>query len=243
MGERTSFLYQKSSETRLIGMQYEIQGGNYPIVVCQLSSGEQMITEKGSMVYMTPNMQMETRGGGIGKMFSKALSGESMFQNVYTAQGDGMIAFGSSFPGRILPLEISPDKPWILQKNAFLAAQPSVELSISFKKKLGAGLFGGEGFIMQKLSGEGMAFVEIDGELIEYDLQPGQSILVDTGNVAGYEESVSMEIRQVEGLKNKILGGEGFFNTLLTGPGKVWIQTMPISTVASALIGFMPSGN
>ena len=140
-------------------MQYELQGGNYPIVVCQLSSGEQMITEKGSMVYMSPNMQMETKGGGIGKMFSKALSGESMFQNVYTAQGDGVIAFGSSFPGRILPLEITPGKSMILQKNSFLAAQPTVELSISFKKKLGAGFFGGEGFIMQKLSGHGMAFV------------------------------------------------------------------------------------
>ena len=195
-------------------MQYEIQGGAYPIVVCRLQSGEKMITEKGSMVYMTPNMQMETRGGGIGKMFSKALSGESMFQ-----------------------------RPMILQKNAFLAAEPTVELAITFKKKLGAGFFGGEGFIMQRLSGRGMAFVEIDGELMEYVLAPGQSLLVDTGNVAGYEESVSMEIQQVEGLKNKLLGGEGFFHTRLTGPGKVWIQTMPISTVASALIGFMPSGN
>ena len=131
----------------------------------------------------------------------------------------------------------------ILQKNAFLAAEPTVELAITFKKKLGAGFFGGEGFIMQRLSGRGMAFVEIDGELVEYLLAPGQSLLVDTGNVAGYEESVSMEIQQVEGLKNKLLGGEGFFHTRLTGPGKVWIQTMPISTVASALIGFMPSGN
>ena len=224
-------------------MQYEIQGGAYPIVVCRLQSGEKMITEKGSMVYMTPNMQMETRGGGIGKMFSKALSGESMFQNIYTAKGDGVIAFGSSFPGRILPLEITPERPMILQKNAFLAAEPTVELAITFKKKLGAGFFGGEGFIMQRLSGRGMAFVEIDGELMEYVLAPGQSLLVDTGNVAGYEESVSMEIQQVEGLKNKLLGGEGFFHTRLTGPGKVWIQTMPISTVASALIGFMPSGN
>ena len=224
-------------------MQYEIQGGAYPIVVCRLQSGEKMITEKGSMVYMTPNMQMETRGGGIGKMFSKALSGESMFQNIYTAKGDGVIAFGSSFPGRILPLEITPERPMILQKNAFLAAEPTVELAITFKKKLGAGFFGGEGFIMQRLSGRGMAFVEIDGELVEYLLAPGQSLLVDTGNVAGYEESVSMEIQQVEGLKNKLLGGEGFFHTRLTGPGKVWIQTMPISTVASALIGFMPSGN
>ncbi len=224
-------------------MQYQIQGGTYPIVVCQLQDGEKMITEKGSMVYMTPNMQMETKGGGIGKMFSKALSGESMFQNIYTAKGDGMIAFGSSFPGRILPLEITPERTMILQKNAFLAAEPTVELTITFKKKMGAGFFGGEGFIMQKLSGHGMAFVEIDGELMEYTLEAGQSLLVDTGNVAGYEESVSMDIHQVEGLKNKLLGGEGFFHTRLTGPGKVWIQTMPISTVASALVGFMPSGN
>ncbi len=224
-------------------MQYEIKGGVFPVVVCQLQDGESMVTEKGSMVWMTPNMKMETTGGGIGKMFSKAFSGESMFQNIYTAQGAGMITFGSSFPGRVVPIQISPGHEMILQKSTFLASETGVELSIHFNKKVGAGIFGGEGFIMQRLSGSGMAFAEIDGELVEYTLAPGQQLLVDTGNVAGFESSVSMDIQQVKGIKNKFLGGEGFFNTLLTGPGKIWLQTMPLSSVASSIRPYIPSGN
>ena len=224
-------------------MKYEIKGGAFPVVVCELTDGERMITEKGSMVWMTPNMEMETTGGGIGKMFSKAFSGESMFQNIYTARGAGMITFGSSFPGKILPLEIAPGREMIVQKNAFLASEAGVELSIHFNKKLGAGFFGGEGFIMQRLSGSGMAFVEIDGELVEYDLAPGQKMVIDTGNVAGFEPTVDIQIQQVPGLKNKLLGGEGLFNTTLTGPGKIWLQTMPISNVAMAIRPFIPTGN
>ena len=222
-------------------MKYGIKGGNFPVVTCTLSSGEQMITEKGSMVWMSANSDMETQGGGLGKMFSKAFSGESMFQNIYTARGEGMITFGSSFPGQIIPLQVSPGREMILQKSAFLASETGVNLSIFFNKKLGAGLFGGEGFIMQKISGQGIAFVEIDGELVEYDLKPGEVLVVDTGNVAGFESTVSMDIRQVPGLKNKLLGGEGLFNTHLTGPGKVWLQTMPIVNVAMALKGFFPA--
>ena len=224
-------------------MQYEIKGGSFPVVVCQLESGEQMITEKGSMVWMSPNMQMETRGGGLGKMFAKAFSGESMFQNIYTARGAGMITFGSSFPGMIKAIEIGPGREMILQKSAFLASESSVELSIHFKKKLGVGLFGGEGFIMQKLSGRGTAFVEIDGELMEYQLGPGEQLVVDTGNVAGFTAGVQMDIQQVPGVKNALLGGEGLFNTLLTGPGKVWLQTMPISNVAMSIRPYIPTGN
>ena len=224
-------------------MRYEIMGGAFPVVVCHLESGEQMITEKGSMVWMSPNMQMDTQGGGLGKMFSKAFSGESMFQNIYTAKGAGMIAFGSSFPGQIKAVSIGPGQEMIVQKSAFLAAEPGVELSVHFNKKLGVGLFGGEGFIMQRLSGSGMAFVEIDGELVEYDLQPGQQIVVDTGNVAGFSVGVQMEIRQVPGMKNKLLGGEGLFNTVLTGPGRVWLQTMPICNVAASIRPYIPSGN
>lgn len=226
-------------------MRYEIKGGVFPVVICYLESGEQMITEKGSMVWQSPNITMETTGGGLGKMFSRAFSGESMFQNVFTAQGGpGMIAFGSSFPGKIIPLSIAPGQEMVLQKKAFLASETGVNLDIYFSKKLGAGFFGGEGFIMQKLSGQGMAFAEIDGELIEYELAAGQQIIVDTGNVAGFEAGVSIDIRQVAGLKNKVLGGEGFFNTVLTGPGKIWLQTMPISGVADAIKPFLPtSGN
>lgn len=224
-------------------MRYEITGGAFPVVICHLEDRECMITERGSMVWMSPNMQMETSGGGLGKMFSRAFSGESMFQNIYTARGQGMIAFGSSFPGKIIPLNIGPGREMILQKSAFLASESTVELSIHFNRKLGAGFFGGEGFIMQRLSGSGVAFAEIDGELVEYTLAPGQQIVVDTGNVAGFEPTVSIDIQQVPGLKNKFLGGEGFFNTLLTGPGKVWLQTMPISSVAMSIRPFIPSGN
>ena len=224
-------------------MRYEIKGGAFPVVVRELADGEQMITEKGSMVWMSPNMQMDTRGGGLGKIFSKAFSGESMFQNIYTARGAGMIAFGSSFPGQIKAVTIAPGQDMILQKTAFLAAEPGVELSIHFNKKLGTGLFGGEGFIMQRLSGSGVAFAEIDGELVEYELREGQQIVADTGNVAGFTAGVKMEIQQVPGMKNKLLGGEGLFNTLLTGPGRVWLQTMPISSVAASIRPYIPTGN
>lgn len=224
-------------------MRYEIKGGAFPVVVCELADGEQMITEKGSMVWMSPNMQMDTRGGGLGKMFSKAFSGESIFQNIYTARGAGMIAFGSSFPGQIKAVTIAPGQDMILQKTAFLAAEPGVELSIHFNKKLGTGLFGGEGFIMQRLSGSGVAFAEIDGELVEYELREGQQIVADTGNVAGFTAGVKMEILQVPGMKNKLMGGEGLFNTLLTGPGRVWLQTMPISSVAASIRPYIPTGN
>ena len=224
-------------------MRYEIKGGAFPVVVCELADGEQMITEKGSMVWMSPNMQMDTRGGGLGKMFSKAFSGESIFQNIYTARGAGMIAFGSSFPGQIKAVTIAPGQDMILQKTAFLAAEPGVELSIHFNKKLGTGLFGGEGFIMQRLSGSGVAFAEIDGELVEYELRERQQIVADTGNVAGFTAGVKMEIQQVPGMKNKLLGGEGLFNTLLTGPGRVWLQTMPISSVAASIRPYIPTGN
>ena len=224
-------------------MRFEIKGGAFPVVVCELVDGEQMITEKWSMVWMSPNMQMDTRGGGLGKIFSKAFSGERMLKNIYTARGAGMIAFGSSFPGQIKAVTIAPGQDMILQKTAFLAAEPGVELSIHFNKKLGTGLFGGEGFIMQRLSGSGVAFAEIDGELVEYELREGQQIVVDTGNVAGFTAGVKMEIQQVPGMKNKLLGGEGLFNTLLTGPGRVWLQTMPISSVAASIRPYIPTGN
>ena len=224
-------------------MRYEITGGAFPVVICHLEDRERMITERGSMVWMSPNMNMETSGGGLGKMFSRAFSGESIFQNIYTARGQGLIAFGSSFPGKIMPLNIGPGQEMILQKNAFLASEATVELSIPFSRKLGAGFFGGQGLLMPRLFGRGVAFAEIDGELVEYTLAPGQQIVVDTGNVAGFEPTVSMDIQQVPGLKNMFLGGEGIFNTLLTGPGKVWLQTMPISNVAMAIRPFIPTGN
>ena len=226
-------------------MKYEIKGGNLPVVICHLEAGEKMITEKGSMSWMSPNMEMDTNaGGGFGKALGRMFSGESMFQNTYTAKGgEGMIAFASSFPGSIVPFEIAPGKELIVQKSGFLASESTVELSVHMQKKLGAGFFGGEGFIMQKLSGNGVAFVEFDGAVIEYDLEPGQSMVLDTGYLAAMESSCKMEIQQVAGLKNKLLGGEGFFNTLVSGPGKVWIQTMPINNVSGAIRPYIPTGN
>lgn len=224
-------------------MRYEMVGGDFPVVQCYLNDGEQMITEKGSMVWMTPNLEMKTSGGGIGKMFSKAFSGESIFQNIYTAKGSGMIAFGSSFPGEIKVLEIHPGKPFILQKSAFLAGSKGIDLSIHFQKKLSSGFFGGEGFILQKVSGEGLVFMEIDGKVVEYDLKAGEQLIVDTGNVAGFEASVEMDLYQVKGASNILFGGEGLFNTRLTGPGKVYLQTMPVSNVAMALRPFIPTSN
>ena len=224
-------------------MRYEIRGGDFPVVICSLENGEQMTTERGSMAWMSPNIRMETSGGGLGKMFSKAFSGESIFQNTYTANGAGMIAFASSFPGQIKAVTIAPGQEMILQKSAFLAAEAGVELSVHFNKKVGVGLFGGEGFIMQRLSGRGTAFVEIDGELMEYELKPGQQLIVDSGNVAGFEPSVQMDIQTVSGAKNVFFGGEGLFNTVLTGPGRVWLQTMPVITVANAVRPYIPTGN
>lgn len=217
-------------------MQYKIEGDSLPVVVCHLQANEQMITERGSMSWMSPNMKMETVGGGFGKAFGRMFAGESMFQNRYTAEGGpGMIAFASSFPGSIQALQITPDRPMIAQKRAFLASEATVELSVHFQKKLGSGLFGGEGFIMQKLSGNGIAFVEVDGHLMEYVLAPGQQIIVDTGYLAMMEATCTMDIVRVPGVKNVLFGGEGLFNTVITGPGKVYLQTMPINNVAGAL--------
>ena len=226
-------------------MNYTIEGAPMPVVICNLEGGETMLTEKGAMSWMSPNMKMETTtGGGIGKMFGRAFSGESMFINRYTAQGGtGLIAFASSFPGSIKAFQIAPGQEMVFQKSAFLAGEASVELSIFFNKKLGAGLFGGEGFIMQRVSGHGIVFAEFDGHVIEYDLQPGQQIVVDTGHLAAMTPSCNMEIRSVPGVKNMLFGGEGVFNTIITGPGHVWLQTMPISSVADSLRPYFPTSS
>jgi uncharacterized protein (TIGR00266 family) len=221
-------------------MQYEIIGEPMPVVQCDLGAGEAMRTERGGMVWMTPNMKMETSGGGIGKIFSKVISGEAMFQNIYTAQGGpGMVTFGSSFLGSIRPLQISPGHSVVCQKSAFLASEMGVELSIFFQKKLGAGFLGGEGFIMQKLSGNGMAFIEIDGYAVEYELAAGQSMMLDTGVLAMMDETCSLDIEMVKGVKNIVFGGEGMFNTRVTGPGKIILQTMTASGFAATLVPFI----
>lgn len=225
-------------------MKYSIQGDTLPVVICELDAGEKIITEGGGMAWMSPNMKMETTGGGIGKMFGRALSGDTLFQNIYTAERtNGMISIASSFPGSIKAFEITPGNEIILQKSAFLASEADVELSMHFRKKLGSGLFGGEGFILQKLSGNGIAFAEFDGHVIEYELQPGQQIIIDTGHLAAMSVTCQMDIQTIPGIKNMFLGGEGLFNTVVTGPGHVWLQTMPISNMAGALIPYLPTTN
>ena len=223
-------------------MRYEIKGETLPVVVCYLEDGEVMITERGSMSWMSPNMKMETTSnGGVGKALGRMFAGEAIFQNRYTATGgNGMIAFASSFPGQIRAWDISPGNDIIVQKTGFLAAEESVELSVFFRKKLGAGLFGGEGFIMQRLSGQGTAFVEFDGHVVEYQLQPGQQIIVDTGYLAAMDATCSMDIKAVPGVKNMLFGGEGIFNTYVTGPGKIILQTMPVQKTAMMLYSLMP---
>ena len=223
-------------------MKYEIRGEPMPVVICELEAGESMITERGSMVWMSPNMEMETSAGGLGKAFGRMFTGESLFRNIYTARGgSGMIAFASSFPGAIRVVEITPDHPVVAQKASFLAATSGVELSVFFQKKAASGFFGGEGFIMQKLSGRGLAFLEIDGSAVEYDLQPGQQIIVDSGNLAMMSDTCKMDIRTVKGVKNVLFGGEGLFNTVVTGPGRVTLQTMPLVNFAGTIATYIPS--
>ncbi|WP_296783525.1 TIGR00266 family protein [Methanobrevibacter sp.] len=222
-------------------MEYEIKGGSFPIVICTLQKGETMKNETGAMAFMTSNIKMETTtDGGLLKGLGRALSGDTLFLNFFTAQSDNeQIGFSSRTPGKIIPINLN-GSTIIGQKNAFLAAEKSVDVDIFFKKKLGAGLFGGEGFILQKFSGNGTVFLEIDGEVIEKDLAPGEKLLLDPGHIAAMEPTVDFGIERVKGAKN-ILFGEGIFFSKLTGPGKVWIQTMPLSKLAEALIPFLPT--
>ena len=226
-------------------MRYQIQGDNMPIVVCALEDGESVVCEAGAMSWMSPNMQMETKAkGGVGGFFGRALSGESGFQNVYTARGGGgLIAFTSSYVGNILAVEITPDKPVIIQKRAFLASTPDVNMEVFFQKKIGTALFGGEGFIMQKLSGSGIVFLELDGSVINYDLKAGEQMLISTGHLAMMDATVSMDVQQVKGAKNILFGGESLFNTVVTGPGVVTVQSMPLSNLIGEIASKLPAGN
>lgn len=219
-------------------MNYSIEGGTLPVLICNLEAGETMMTEAGAMSWMSPNMKMETTtNGGIGKMMGRMFSGEKLFMNRYTAEGGpGMIAMASSLPGCIKAFEITPGRELICQKSSFLSCTPGIELSMYFQKKLGAGFFGGEGFIMQKLSGQGLAFIEIDGFCKEYELAAGQQMIIDTGYLAAMEASCSMDVKTTGGVKNALFGGEGIFNTVVTGPGKIYIQSMPISNMANNFV-------
>lgn len=225
-------------------MKYEIKGGSLPFVEVVLEAGESIKCQGGGMSWKSPNLEMDTKGGGLGKMFTKAFTGESLFHNVYTAVGgQGLISFASSFPGNIIAVEIQPGKEIICQKSAYLASTPGVEISVFFQKKLGAGFFGGEGFIMQKLSGTGIVFLEIDGSSEVKYLNPGEQMIIDTGYLAMMDATCSMDIKSVGGIKNSLLGGEGLFNTVVTGPGNITLQSMPASKLVNMIATRMPSSN
>ena len=223
-------------------MKYEIKGEPLPVVICAVEDGETMVTQSGAMSWMSPNMEMQTSGGGgIGKMFGRLIAGERIFQNLYISRGSGMIAFSSSFPGSIRAVEIGPGREVVLQKSSFLASEKGVDLSIFLQEKVKTGFFGGEGFIMQRLSGRGTAFLEIDGSAVEYNLDAGQQIVVSSGHVAMMDATCQMDIRMNKGAKNVIFGGEGLFNTVITGPGHVILQTMPINKFVSSISPLLPT--
>ncbi len=228
-------------------MKYEIIGEPLAVAVCTLDAGETIVSENGAMSWMSDNMKVETTtgGGGFGKMIGKLASGENLFQNKYTAQGtEGMIAFGIKVPGSIRVYDIAPGKGIVSQKGGFLAGTEGVEIGMHTKKKLSASALGGEGLIMQKISGSGTALIEIDGYAVDYDLAPGQRMIVDTGYLAVMEESVTMSVEKVGGgLKSMAFGGDGLFNTVLTGPGRITLQSMPIASLASSMIPFLPTDN
>ena len=216
-------------------METRINGEELPYVVCKLKQGEAVVTENGGMSWMDDGISMKTTtNGGIMKGLGRALAGESIFMNVYTAEKDDVeIAFASSFPGQILEFDLKEGETIIAQKRAFLCAEPTVDISMHFRKRIGAGFFGGEGFIMQKFQGPGKVFLELDGAIYKRELADGQKLKVDNGYVAVMTSGVDLNIETVKGVKNIVFGGEGLFLTTLKGPGTVWIQSMPISKLAS----------
>jgi uncharacterized protein (TIGR00266 family) len=223
-------------------VEYEIKGTTLPVVEIKLRRGESVFSESGGMAWMSDGINMQTsgKGGGLGGFLGRALSGESLFLTTYTCEAnEGLIAFAPSFTGQIKPIQLAAGQTIIAQKGAFLAGDDSIKLETHFSKKLGAGLFGGEGFVMQKITGPGTWFAEIDGEVVEYNLKDGEILKVDPGCVAMVDPSVNIDVQVVKGVAN-IFFGEGLFLTLLRGPGRVWLQTMPISGVAKALIPFLP---
>ena len=221
-------------------MQYRIEGGSLPAVIINLNPGETIVSEVGGRTWSRGPILTETKGGSAGKAFGRLLTGESLFMSHYTAQGPAAIAFTSSFPGRIVARELQAGQSVICQKSAFLCATAGVELSAYVQKKIGAGLVGGEGFIMQKVTGPGLAFFEFDGYCPEYDLAPGEELTCDTGVLAMMDETCTMDVRMVKGAKNLLLGGEGLVDTVIIGPGKVFLQTMTVADIAKLIIPFIP---
>ena len=222
-------------------MRYNIVGDSLPVVICNLDPGESLISEAGGRTWMRGNVLTETTsGGGARKVLGRLFTGESLFMSVYTAQGSSEIAFASCFPGRIIVRQLNPGESIVCQKKAFLCATAGVDVSVYFQKKLGAGFFGGEGFIMERVTGPGLVFLELDGHAVEYNLAPGEQLVCDTGVLALMDATCQLDVQMVKGFKNIFFGGEGLFDTIVTGPGKVHLQSMTIPHIANLIYPFLP---
>lgn len=224
-------------------MDFKIRGDNLQVLEVNLDSGDSMYTESGGMSWMSENVEMNTNTqGGVMKGIGRMFSGESLFMTTYSAKNDGeSVAFSSEFPGKIVHQNLTGGEEIIAQRDAFMCAVSSVDMEVHFRKKLGAGLFGGEGFIMQKITGPGDAFFELAGEIVEKELKSGETLKVDPGHVGLFEKSVDMDISRVKGVKNMFFGGEGLFLATLKGPGKIWLQSMPLMNLAARLTPYLPS--
>lgn len=224
------------------GLRYQIIGTTLQALILELQPGQAVYSEAGALSWMSANVQMEAvSGGGLGKMLGRLVTGESLFVVDYrVTNGVGLVAFGNEFPGRIVPIELAANQSLVVQKDAFLCAEKSVQMSVHWQKRLGAGFFGGEGFLLQRLTGPGMFFAELDGETVEYTLQPQQVLLVDPGHVAMFDPTVSFDVQMVRGIKTMLFGGEGLFLAHLTGPGRVWLQTMPMVNLVRAIARYLP---
>ena len=228
-------------------MNHEIRGTTLPVLLITLDQGEKVVAESGELSWLTTAIQMATStkmagSKGVFGGLKRAFGGGSFFMTEYRAEGgSGTVAFATKVPGEILPVSVSGDS-YRLHHHGYLCGTEDVELSVAFQQKLGAGVFGGEGFILQKVSGSGQAWVELDGEVILYDLQPGEVLRVHPGHIGMFEATVGFNITTVPGIKNKLFGGDGIFLATLTGPGKVWLQSLPLPNLAHALAPFLPAG-
>jgi uncharacterized protein (TIGR00266 family) len=223
------------------GLKYQMIGTTLQAVTVQLEPGQTVYSESGGMAWMSANVKMDTKtAGGLGKMIGRVFSGESLFLVDYTCTaGQGIVCFASEFPGKVVPIDLAQGQEIIAQKDAFMFAEKSVDIAMHFRKRLGAGFFGGEGFILQKFTGPGLVFTELDGEIVEYTLESGQTMMVDTGYVAMYEPTVDFDIEMIRGITNIFFGGEGLFLARLRGPGRVWLQTMPMYNLARKVARFV----
>jgi uncharacterized protein (TIGR00266 family) len=224
-------------------MRYEISGTFLQTVDIHLEQGESVYTESGGMAWMKGNVEMKTgTKGGLMAGLGRKLAGESLFMTTYTCRSSaGVVVFTPEAPGKVLDFELQPGQSLICQKDAFMCAQSSVKLEMHFRKKLGAGLFGGEGFILQKVTGPGVVFLEIPGEVREYTLAAGEVMQVDPGHIALMEPTVNYDIATVKGVANVLFSGEGLFLAKLAGPGRIWLQSMPLSNLAGKLAKYMPT--